>query len=429
MCPAEVAAGRLGGGLDRMEQLGDAFHQRVAQGFRDLALGDPQRWVVVDGAQPIDDVAAAVRAGVTERLQLSVSSAEPTSDSSIDSWAGIVGQPGPVAELRAAVAAPVHAYLLVGPRGSGKRALAAAFAAELLAAGRTGGDADRQRRLALAEQHPDLIVVEREGAAISEKQISTVIERASRAPIEGSRKVLVLDEFHLIQPGNPPKLLKTIEEPPAGTFFMVLVEHVPPDLVTIASRCVRIDLGPVPDEAVVAALQAEGVAPTEARDAAEAASGDLGRARLLATDPRLALRRRAWAAVPGSLDGTGATAARLVDELFAMIDDAAAPLRQRQAEEVDALEERVAQLGERGSGRKTLEELHKRELRRQRIDELRSGLVILARHYRDEMAVSARPGPMVEALAAIQSLSEGLVRNPSEQLQFQALFVQLGRLR
>jgi DNA polymerase-3 subunit delta' len=358
-----------------------------------------------------------------------VSTAEPsttsTGDSGLDSWAGVVGQPGPVAELRAAVVAPVHAYLLVGPRGSGKRALAAAFAAELLAAGRVGEDADRQRRLALAEQHPDLVITERIGPFITAAQADAIVERASRAPIEGSRKVLMLDEFHLVREAAP-KLLKTIEEPPAGTFFVVLAEHVPPDLVTIASRCVRIDLGPVPDGAIVAALEAEGVGPTEARDAAEAAAGDLGRARLLATDPRLALRRRAWAAVPGQLDGTGAIAARLVDELFAMIDDAAAPLRQRQAEEVAALEERVAQLGERGSGRKTLEELHKRQLRRQRTDELRSGLVILARHYRDEMAVSSRPGPMVDVLAAIQSVSEGLVRNPNEQLQFQALFVQLG---
>ncbi|MGZ4759465.1 MAG: hypothetical protein ACXV95_10435, partial [Acidimicrobiales bacterium] len=176
----------------------------------------------------------------------------------IDPWAGIVGQDRAVAELRAAAEAPVHAYLLVGPRGSGKRALAAAFAAELLSHGATGDDADRHRRLALAEQHPDLVVFEREGAAISSAQTDAIIKRASLAPVEGNRKVLVLDEFHLIQPGNPAKLLKVIEEPPAGTFFLVLVEHIPAELVTIASRAVRIDLGPVPDSAIVERLVAEG---------------------------------------------------------------------------------------------------------------------------------------------------------------------------
>jgi len=353
----------------------------------------------------------------------------PTAAPEIDPWAGIIGQDGPVAQLRGAARAPVHAYLLVGPRGSGKRALAAAFAAELLSEGSQGADADRHRRLALAEQHPDLVITERVGAAISAEQTAAIIERASRSPVEGDRKVLVLDEFHLVQPGNPAKLLKVIEEPPAGTIFVVLAEHVPNELVTVASRCVRIDLGPVPESAIVERLMVEGVAEGTAREAASASSGDLGRARLLATDPRLALRREAWFAVPDQLDGTGAVAARLVDELFAMIDDAAAPLRDRQAVEAADLEERVAQLGERGSGRKALEEVHKRETRRQRVDELRFGLVVLSRRYRDEMAVSSRPAPMVEALATIQAASEGLVRNPNEQLQFQALFLRLGALR
>jgi len=355
-------------------------------------------------------------------------SATPTSTSEIDPWAGIIGQDGPAAQLRAAARAPVHAYLLVGPRGAGKRALAAAFAADLLSEGSQGADADRHRRLALAEQHPDLVITERTGPFITAAQADSIVERASRSPIEGQRKVLVLDEFHLAREAAP-KLLKTIEEPPAGTFFVVLAEHVPPELVTVASRCVRIDLGPVPDHAVIDCLIGEGVEPAVATEAAAAAAGDLGRARLLATDPRLALRREAWFAVPDQLDGTGAMATQLVDELFAMIDDAAAPLRDRQAVEAADLEERVAQLGERGSGRKALEEVHKRETRRQRVDELRFGLVVLSRRYRDEMAVSSRPAPMVEALAAIQATSEGLVRNPNEQLQFQALFLRLGALR
>ena len=53
-------------------------------------------------------------------------------------WAGVVGQPGAVRQLAAAVGAPVHAYLLVGPPGSGKRALARGFAAALLSQGATG---------------------------------------------------------------------------------------------------------------------------------------------------------------------------------------------------------------------------------------------------------------------------------------------------
>ncbi len=157
-----------------------------------------------------------------------------------DAWDEVVGQPVAVSQLRAAVASPVHAYLFVGPRGTGKRAAARAFAGELLAAGSEGDDADRHRRLAAAETHPDLSVVERSGASIDVKQARWIVERASRSPNEGSRKVLVLDEFHLLDPRTGGILLKTIEEPPDGTYFLVLAEEVTPDLVTIASA-VRAD--------------------------------------------------------------------------------------------------------------------------------------------------------------------------------------------
>ena len=87
----------------------------------------------------------------------------------------------------------------------------------------------------------------------------------------------------------------------------------------------RIDIGAVPEDVIAERLTAEGIDPAAAAEAAAASAGDLGRARLLATDARLALRRARWSSVPGELDGTGATAARMVDELFAMIDDAADP--------------------------------------------------------------------------------------------------------
>jgi DNA polymerase-3 subunit delta' len=349
-----------------------------------------------------------------------------SSPATTDVWASVVGQSHAVAELRAAARAPVHAYLIVGPRGSGKRSLAAAFAAALLSEGRP--DPERDAELALAEEHPDLVVVERVGASISVAQADQIIERASRSPVEGTRKVLVLDEFHLVTAVVGPKLLKTIEEPPEGTFFIVLAEEVTPDLVTLASRCVRIDLGPVPSEAIVERLVAEGVAPDRADQAAVAAAGDLRRARVLAADDRLELRRRAWHEVPDRLDGTGASAVVVADELLAMIDDAMAPLVARHEQELEELEERVAQLGERGAGRRELVERHNREQRRYRADELRFGLTTLARRHRDELAGSARPANAIAAVNAIQAVAEGLVRNPNERLQLQALFVELGAL-
>ena len=68
--PQATATSRLSGGLDRMERLGGEFHRRVADGFRELAAAEPDRWVVVDGSRSVDEVAGAVRAAVAERLQL-----------------------------------------------------------------------------------------------------------------------------------------------------------------------------------------------------------------------------------------------------------------------------------------------------------------------------------------------------------------------
>jgi len=348
--------------------------------------------------------------------------------SELDLWADVVGQDRAVADLQAAARAPVHAYVLVGPRGSGKRALARAFAAALLSEGSSGDDRDRHIRLALAEQHPDLIVVERVGASILADQARTVRDLASRAPIEGDRKVMVLDEFHLVAPTVGPILLKTIEEPTRGTFFLVLVEDVPPELITIESRCVRIDLGSVAEPAIVERLILEGIDPGTARRAAAAASGDLRRARVLATDERLALRQAAWHEAPSRLDGSGYAAMRVVDELLAAIEDAAEPLKLQQAAEAEALEARIKEYGERGSGRKAFEDRHKRALRRHRTDELRFGFAVLSRRYRDALVATDRPAAYLDALQVIQGAAEAFEFNPNERLLLLAMFLRLPSL-
>ncbi len=340
-----------------------------------------------------------------------------------DLFLAVVGQERAVAQLRAAAADPVHAYLFVGPSGSGKRAAAHAFAAALLSP--PGADREqRDARLALAGTHPDLLVVEREGASISAKQADDIVRAASLSPIEGDRKVLVLDEFHLMTAAVAPKLLKTIEEPPAATIFVVLADDVPPELVTIASRCVRIDFGPVPAALVESTLVEEGVEASSARLAAAAAGGDLDRARLLAGDGELATRRQTWHDIPKRLDGSGATVAAIVDEVLQLIDNAAEPLAKRQKEEAEQLQARIESLGERGSGRKELEDRHKRELRRHRTDELRFGLATLAGAYRDRL-VAGGTREDARAVDQIQGLLEELIRNPNETLQLQALLLQL----
>ncbi len=345
-----------------------------------------------------------------------------------DAFARVDGRPDVVAQLRAAVAAPLHAYLLVGPDGSGSADAAAAFAAALLCA-QGGCGRCRDCRLALAGEHPDALTFAPEGAFLRMSDAEEIARVAVRSPLEGNRKVLVLTDFHRVQQVGP-ALLKTIEEPPDTTVFVILADTVPPELVTIASRCVRIEMTPVPVDALVGLLIDEGVEAGAARVAAESAGGSLGRARLLVDDPGLARRRDAWVCAPERLDGTGAAACVVAGELLDLVEEAAEPLRRAQADEVAQREERAATTGERASGRAQFEASQRRALRRQRTEELRFGLATLAARYRDEFA---RGGPDLAALLgaadATTAAAAALIRNPNEALLLQALFVRLPRLR
>lgn len=337
-------------------------------------------------------------------------------------WDGVVGQPGALRLLQAAAAAPVHAYLLVGPPGSTKVEAARAFAAALVSPADDDPD-DRDARLALAGEHPDVREIERVGAAISADQAREIVRLASLAPVEGERKVMILHEFHLLRPEGAALLLKTLEEPPASTVFIVLADFVPADLITISSRCVRVPFRPLSDDVISAQLRADGVPDDRVTSAVAAAGGDLDRARLLAADEALAARRDAFRDVPHRLDGSGRVVMEVVDELHALLEEAAAPLVARHDAEVAALDARAAQFGERGSGRKALEERHARELRRYRTDELRSGLAVVAGTYRDALVAdpSHRPDELAGAVHRVIKALEGFELNPNEKLLMQSL--------
>lgn len=349
-----------------------------------------------------------------------------TTVAGIDVWDGVIGQDHAVAQLTAAAVNPVHAYLLVGPAGSGKRAAARAFAALLLSAGSEGEEAERHVRLALAEAHPDLHVIEPTTAQgrMDVETARTIVRQAVLSPAEGSRKVLVLEDFHLIDRFGA-ILLKYVEEPPASTFFVILAEDVPPELVTIASRAVRIHLGPIPLTAVTDRLIADGVDADRAASIAAAAAGDLDRARLLATDARFVVRSDALRAIPGRLDGTGARAAELAAEVKALIDDAQDVINARHAAEVAELQERIERYGQRGSGKKDVEDRHKREVRRHRTAELRFALATFAGVYRDALPTAAQPDRIVAGLHRLDGAALALERFPNETLLLQALLAHL----
>ena len=350
-------------------------------------------------------------------------SAAPTSTASV--WQSVVGQTYAVQQLQQLASQSVHAYLFVGPEGCGKEEAARAFSTLLI----TGSDdaTTREAKLIARGAYSDVNEVLREGAAVDKDEADNIVRLSSTTPTESKVKIVIIHELHLMRDSAAVRLLKTIEEPPERMIFILLADQLVPALATINSRCVVVNFVRPDDTQIAAALISEGIKPDLAESVSRAAAGNLGRARHLATDKFLVKRQEAFASIPPRLDGTGAQVAALVDELFEHIDEAAAPLLKSQVDELSTLEERVALTGERGSGRKALQDRHKRQLRKFKTDELRSGLATIAGVY--HALVVTQPTPTnsdvyIQAIERIHKAMGALGLNVNEALVLQALFLQ-----
>ena len=222
-------------------------------------------------------------------------------------FAGVVSQDAAVAALRAAAANPVHAYLFRGPPGNGGLAAAYGFAAALLCP--EGGCGECATcRAALAGTDPDLHIVRRSGASVSKETLRQVVTLAQRRPLHAARQVIIILDVHLVL-DRAPVLLKTLEEPPGDTVFVLLADDVTPDLVTIASRSVEVDFPPVPRGELVQWLTDSGVTAEMAAVVADSSGGNPERARIMVDDPDVAARVALWSSVPDELTAAGMTAA------------------------------------------------------------------------------------------------------------------------
>ncbi len=342
----------------------------------------------------------------------------------------VVGQDAAVSTLRALGSSPAHAYMFVGPAGCGKDLAARAFAALKLQG--TEDPSTRLADLVMRGIHADVHELERDGASISVDQArEEIVKLADRTAIEGSMRVIVVHDFELMSGDARSVILKTLEEPDGKTVLILLGEDVPDAFTTIASRTVRVNFSPISDEVVIENLIAAGHSPEAARRASHIAAGDLVRASIIVNDPELTSRLEMFEAVPQRLDGHHSTVLHLVTEILSAIESSLDPYKAKQEAEVAALEERVKMLGERGSGRKTLADRHKRELRRHRTNELRSGLRVLSLRYRDAMAElseSAVPHLVLgyaEAVSRIRRASDTMSRNANERLLLEDLLMSL----
>lgn len=349
-----------------------------------------------------------------------------------DLFSGVIGHRSVVAVLDRDVASPAHAYLFVGPLGVGKAAVARRFAARILC----GDDAQCASRV-MRGFHPDLVLIEPEGrSAITVEQARNTVALANLAPVEGDRKVFVLEEGGAMNDEAANALLKTLEEPTASTVFIVIAESEDDLPETVASRCRTVVFGRVTEDEIAAGLVERGVDAERAEQASRISGGRPGLAISLATRADVASFRNVWMSVPMRLSEHPGDGYRLADELTAAAEPLLAALKARQAEEAATLEKE-------GGLSKTVEQRQSRELKRAAIALHVSGLEILAGFYRDVAAAqlggSARnPDIPVPALARLKprravrnadrilEAIEAIEANQRPELALAALFAEIG---
>ena len=196
----------------------------------------------------------------------------------------VLGQDHVVRTLRNAIAQKrlAHAYLFVGPRGTGKTSTARILAKALNC---TDGpkidfDPDEDVCIEIAEGR-SLDVLEIDGASNNGvEQVRDLRESVRFAPTRGQFKIFYIDEVHMLSNAAFNALLKTLEEPPPHVKFIFATTEANKILPTILSRCQRFDLRPIPTETIAAHLlhiaKEEGIALDETAAWAIAKGADGG---------------------------------------------------------------------------------------------------------------------------------------------------------
>ena len=205
-----------------------------------------------------------------------------TVSSDVDPWARF-GASGALLQRVARGGRTAPAYIFESEDREGPREAAKTFAKALLCreAMRPCGRCSSCRRIA-SGNHPDVHVRGRDKATvISVEALGLLLERAHGSPLEGDRQVFVIDPADALAPEAIAMYLKSLEEPPATTTF-VLVTARPDRLpATVRSRCQRFRFPGPADSAITSRLVRDGASPERAVVLARWSSGSSARARRL----------------------------------------------------------------------------------------------------------------------------------------------------
>lgn len=195
-----------------------------------------------------------------------------------------------------------------GPRGVGKRSAAVSLAQLFNCANPVTTDPEHGvdacgecaacRRIGRGV-HADVLVVEPgESGSIKVDQARQVVERSAYRPFEGRRRVVVLDDADAMEVAAQNALLKTLEEPPAASTFVLVTSRPDILLPTVRSRCQRLRFGRLtPGEVAGVLIRDFGFAEPAAHVAASVAGGSVGMALECDTDSYTEAREKAVAAL------------------------------------------------------------------------------------------------------------------------------------
>lgn len=176
-----------------------------------------------------------------------------------------------------------HAYLFVGPRGTGKTSSARLFAKSLNAEGGPSISPDNESDISQSIMNGSCMdVVEIDGASNnSVDQVRDLRDDCQYAPAQCTYKIYIIDEVHMLSSAAFNALLKTLEEPPPHVIFIFATTESQKVLPTIISRCQRFEFRPISNAVIVEKLatisKAEGinVAPEALEAIARLANGGM----------------------------------------------------------------------------------------------------------------------------------------------------------
>ena len=195
------------------------------------------------------------------------------------SFESILGQENAVNQLSKALQSDrlAHAYLFHGPSGTGKKLTALKFAKALYCRAAPIGPCDECATCRKIENrnHPDVLLIEPEGAAVRIEAIRMIQNRLSYKPYESDRTTVIIDHCELLSLPASNALLKTLEEPPGNALLLLLASRKEALPLTILSRCRLLPFRPLAPQHIAAILCRQGVDTETAKSAALLAEGSL----------------------------------------------------------------------------------------------------------------------------------------------------------